>query len=159
MALVHRFTLPWAQAAGHDVFVAGLGLFTNGVLDVPPANTTLITLLQAASGVTDAGTLDNSSSPSGPPPGSNDPYPQYLTAAEVASAVSSGIDPISAALKAATTLPMVGSYTYNADGTVASGPAGETYAYNSDGTVHSVTLNGVTRTYSYNSDGTVASAA
>jgi hypothetical protein len=53
----------------------------------------------------------------------------------------------------------VGGYTYNADGTVASGPDGETYAYNSDGTVHSVTLNGTTRVYSYNTDGTVSGAA
>jgi hypothetical protein len=67
--------------------------------------------------------------------------------------------PTGDALRAALVLPKVGGYTYNSDGTVASGPDGETYAYNSDGTVHSVTLNGTTRVYSYNTDGTIAGAA
>jgi YD repeat-containing protein len=53
----------------------------------------------------------------------------------------------------------VGSFTYNADGTVASDPDGNTYAYNADGTVHTVTKGGVTRTFTYNADGTIASVA
>lgn len=53
--------------------------------------------------------------------------------------------------------PLVGSYVYNADGTLASDPDGQTYTYNPDGTLHATTLNGVARTYLYNPDGTIAS--
>jgi hypothetical protein len=80
---------------------------------------------------------------------------KLMVAADAATAGT----PTGDALRAALVLPKVGGYTYNADGTVASGPDGETYAYNSDGTVHSVTLNGTTRVYSYNTDGTVSGAA
>jgi hypothetical protein len=53
------------------------------------------------------------------------------------------------------------SYTYNADGTVATETVGgyvTTYSYNADLSVHTAIRNGVTLTYSYNGDGSVASA-
>lgn len=56
-------------------------------------------------------------------------------------------------------LPTPGSYTYNADGTVATDADGNTYTYNADGTVHTVAKGGVTRTLTYNADGTVGSVA
>jgi YD repeat-containing protein len=56
-------------------------------------------------------------------------------------------------------LQNVASYTYNADGTVATATEGgitTAYTYNADGTVATATRQGVTRTYSYNADGTVS---
>lgn len=54
------------------------------------------------------------------------------------------------------------SYTYNADGTIATETVGgltTTYTYNLDGTINTVTRNGVTLTYTYNPDGSIGSVA
>ena len=54
------------------------------------------------------------------------------------------------------------SYTYNADGTVATVTENgivTTYTYNPDGTVATINQNAVTRTYSYNADGTISGVA
>jgi YD repeat-containing protein len=59
-------------------------------------------------------------------------------------------------------LPAVSSYTYNADGSVATETvAGATtaYTYNPDGTVATATRGGVTRTFTWNADGTLGSVA
>ncbi|NUR28870.1 MAG: hypothetical protein HOV83_24020 [Catenulispora sp.] len=54
------------------------------------------------------------------------------------------------------------TYTYNADGAVATETVGgktTTYTYNADGSVHTAARDGVTLTYSYNADGTVSGVA
>ena len=54
------------------------------------------------------------------------------------------------------------TYTYNADGTVATETVGgftTTYTYNADGTVHTVARDGVTMTYTYNASGNVTAVA
>lgn len=59
-----------------------------------------------------------------------------------------------------TILPGVASYTYNADGSIATetvSGATTTFTYNSDGTVATMTRSGVTRTFAYNADGSIAS--
>lgn len=129
----------------------------------PDGTTTLyVKTLNSAGAVTATATLAGTSSGSAPPsstdlvaalvngaPGSLD------TLGEVATAL--------AALPGAY-VPFIGaaSYTYNADGTVATATEGgivTTYAYNADGSVHTATRSGVTVTYTYNADGTVASVA
>jgi YD repeat-containing protein len=59
-------------------------------------------------------------------------------------------------------LPAASSYTYNADGTVATETVAgitTTYTYNTDGSVNTMTRSGVTRTFTYNTDGTIATVA
>lgn len=54
------------------------------------------------------------------------------------------------------------SYTYNADGTIATetvGGATTTYAYNADGTLHTETRNGVTLTFTYDASGNLTTVA
>lgn len=103
MALVHRFTLPYAVAAGHDVFVQNIGLFTAGVLDIPTANTAAVSAVQAAltsTGVTDVGVVDSATNPT-PAVQIGDPYPQYLTSTDFAGAVAVKTSDISQSLTAA----------------------------------------------------------
>lgn len=60
------------------------------------------------------------------------------------------------------TLPAPSSYTYNADGTVATetvAGVATAYTYNTDGTVATMTRAGATRTFTYNTDGTIAGVA
>lgn len=59
-------------------------------------------------------------------------------------------------------LPAASSYTYNADGTIATETvAGVTtsFTYNGDGSINTMTRSGATRTFSYNADGTIATVA
>lgn len=56
-------------------------------------------------------------------------------------------------------LPSTGSFTYNADGTIATDPDGNTYTWNADGTPATQTKGGVTRTFHWNADSTLASVS
>lgn len=59
-------------------------------------------------------------------------------------------------------LTPIETFTYNADGTVATQTVASvttSYTYNSDGTVATETRAGVTRSYTYNGDGTLASVS
>lgn len=100
MAIVHRFILPDAVAAGHDIFMAGVGLFTAGVLDAPLSATAQIAAAHAATGVLDLGIVDNSPA-SGPTVAAMDPYPQYVTVAELVASIQGGTDDVATALDGA----------------------------------------------------------
>jgi YD repeat-containing protein len=59
-------------------------------------------------------------------------------------------------------LPAASSYTYNADGSIATETVAgitTTYTYNTDGSIATMVRSGVTRTFTYNTDGTIASVA
>lgn len=56
-------------------------------------------------------------------------------------------------------LPTVGNFTYDGSGNVLTDPDGNTYTWNADGTVATQTRGGVTRTYNWNSDGTLGSVS
>lgn len=99
MAIVRRFILPDAVSAGHDIFIAGIGLFTGGVMDVPLSATVLIAHLLTTAGVLDLGVIDNA--PAVAAAAVTDPDPQYMTPAEFVVSVQGGTDAVAAALKAA----------------------------------------------------------
>lgn len=101
MTQVRRFILPGAVAAHDDVFVAGAGLFSKGVLDLPVGDAGAAAAVRAVvPEATDLGTVTVSTTPA-PDPGANDPYPQYLTLTDATSSVTTGTDPLGLALKAA----------------------------------------------------------
>jgi YD repeat-containing protein len=56
-------------------------------------------------------------------------------------------------------LPAVGSYSYDANGNVLADPDGNTYTWNTDGTVATQTRNGVTRTFHYDDAGNLVSVS
>lgn len=127
MALVHRFILPEVAKAGHDVFIQGLGMFTNGVLDVEVTNTPLIAILQATSYVVDAGVIDPNAPPPVVPP--DDPLAAYLTEPKLITSIQDGSDGVAQALRAAY-VPKWRPNTVYAVGEPVFNPSGQTVVAN-----------------------------
>jgi lysophospholipase L1-like esterase len=98
MAQVKRFTLVGALSAGTDVFVAGAGLFRQGVLDIAVADASALAAVRAAAPqAVESGPLDNVTTP--PPTPHGDPYPEYLKYSELVDSIAGGSDQIAQTLK------------------------------------------------------------
>lgn len=106
MAIVHRFTMPDAVSAGEDIFVAGVGYFARGVLDIPVGATAAITAAQVylanGQGV-DLGEVDNVIVP---PPGQSSGY-TYLASISDASATNKGAVQLTGDLGGIAAAPLV----------------------------------------------------
>jgi YD repeat-containing protein len=91
-----------------------------------------------------------------------------VTTSTTAKPLPNAADPATLAANSAFTgtyaglLPASSSYTYNADGSIATETVAgitTTYTYNTDGSIATMVRSGVTRTFSYNTDGTIATVA
>lgn len=81
--------------------------------------------------------------------------------AATAALVNDGSSTTASALRTNLVLPLptTGSFTYNADGTIATDPDGNSYTWNTDGTLATQTKGGVTRTFHWNTDGSLGSVS